>query len=218
MCKVRVLIVDDKKLLRESMEFIIKQDPEIEVVGCAGNGKEALALCEQYDPDIVLMDILMPVCDGVEGTRLIKAKYRQTKVLILTDFGDDQNFVNAIQNGADGYILKEDLSPEALIPVIKNTAKGFGVFHQNMVETMAKQFHPATHKTEEDKLIAKLAEKEKRVIQLLAEGKSNREIAEVMGYAESYIKKIIPEIPSKLGLENRAQLVAFGERNKDKLI
>ena len=86
---IKVLIVDDQIILRESLKFIIEQDKDINVIGLAGNGKEAFSLCEQLNPDVVLMDIMMPKCDGVEGTRLIKSKYKEIKVIILTTFNDE---------------------------------------------------------------------------------------------------------------------------------
>ncbi|HEX3047830.1 MAG TPA: response regulator transcription factor [Bacillota bacterium] len=210
---IKVLIVDDQVMLRESLKFVIEKDQDIEVIGCAGDGNEALKLCDLYSPDLVLMDIVMPVCDGVEGTRLIKAKYPQMKVIILTTFDDDQNIAKAIQNGADGYILK-DLEPVELITIIKNTVKGLRVIHENVFESMKKQFTSAANETVDDKLKFKLTEKEISVIKLVVKGKSNREIAATMNLSEGRVKNIITKILSKLELEDRTQLAVFAVRNK----
>src|SRR5690554_2342466 len=126
---IKVLIVDDQIILRESLKFIIEQDKDINVIGLAGNGKEAFSLCEQLNPDVVLMDIMMPKCDGVEGTRLIKSKYKEIKVIILTTFNDEGNVTRAIKNGADGYVLK-DISPDQLILTVKSVFKGYSIMHQ----------------------------------------------------------------------------------------
>ncbi len=124
---IKVIIADDQLLLTESFKSIIERDPDITVMGCADNGLEAFKLCEKSLPDLVLMDIKMPEYNGIEGTRMIKEKYPQVKVLILTTFEDDQNMYEALKKGADGYILKE-ITPEELIQAIKNTVKGFGIF------------------------------------------------------------------------------------------
>jgi DNA-binding NarL/FixJ family response regulator len=209
----KVLIVDDQVMLRESLKFVLEQDQDIEVVGSAGDGKEALAFCDLYSPDLVLMDIKMPVCDGIEGTGLIKAKYPGIKVIILTTFDDDQNIAKAIQN-ADGYILK-DLEPAELITIIKNTVKGLRVIHQNVFETMVRKFNTATNETAPSpKLALKLTEKETAIIKLVVKGKSNREIADGIGLSEGRVKNIITEILSKLELEDRTQLAVFAVRNK----
>jgi DNA-binding NarL/FixJ family response regulator len=210
---IKILIVDDQIILRESLKFVIEQAHDIEIVGCAGDGNEALKLCELCSPDLVLMDIVMPVCDGVEGTRLIKAKYPQIKVIILTTFDDDQNITKAMQNGADGYILK-DLEPPELITVIKNTVKGLRVIHQNVFETMVKQFNTTANETTDAKLNINLTEKEISIIKLVVKGKGNREIAETIGLSEGRVKNIITEILSKLELEDRTQLAVFAVKNK----
>lgn len=213
--KIKVLVVDDHTMLRESIKFVIEQDPDIEVVGCAGNGKEALALCQQFLPDLVLMDIVMPGCDGIEGTRLIKQKFNHIKVIILTTFDDDENISRAMQNGAEGYILK-DLEPSELIAIIKNTMRGLRVVHQNVFNSIIKQLVPSTGGTavsEEIKPGVKLTEREKIIIDLVAQGKSNREIADAVALSRGRIKNIITEILAKLELEDRTQLAVYAVRH-----
>lgn len=210
---IKVLIADDQIMLTESLKFVIEQDKDIEVVGCAGNGEEALRLCELFLPDLVLMDIVMPLCDGVEGTRLIKTKAEHIKVIILTTFDDEQNIAKAIQNGADGYILK-DLDPAKLIAIIKNTVKGLRVVHQNVFDAMVKQFNTVADETARNaKLDVKLTEKEKTIIKLVVKGKSNREIADVIALSEGRVKNIITEILAKLELEDRTQLAVYAVRH-----
>lgn len=212
---IKVLIVDDHVMLRESIKFVIEQDKDIEVVGCAGNGMEALALCEQFSPDLVLMDIVMPVCDGIEGTRLIKKKYRHIRVIILTTFDDDENIAKAMQNGAEGYILK-DLEPAELIAIIKNTMRGLRVIHQNVFNAIIKQIAPSNPRLPmagETKPGIKLTDKEKTIINLVVKGKSNREIADIIALSEGRVKNIITEILAKFDLEDRTQLAVYAVRN-----
>ena len=114
----RVIIADDQKLLSESLKTIIENDSDICVLDCVENGQQAFERCKNQDVDLVLMDIKMPVCDGIEGTKLIKEKYPQVKVLILTTFEDDKSVYDALKSGADGYILK-DITPEELIQAVK---------------------------------------------------------------------------------------------------
>jgi DNA-binding NarL/FixJ family response regulator len=212
---IKILIVDDYVMLRESIKFVIEQDKDIEVVGCAGNGMEALALCEQFSPDLVLMDIVMPVCDGIEGTRLIKTKYHHIKVIILTTFDDDENIAKAMQNGAEGYILK-DLEPAELIAIIKNTMRGLRVIHQNVFNAIIKQMAPLNPElpiAKETRPGVKITEKEKTIIDLVVKGKSNREIADTIALSEGRVKNIITEILAKFDLEDRTQLAVYAVRN-----
>ena len=117
---IRILLVDDSEILIKSLKIILEQDPELVVVGAARNGQEGLELCQKLSPEIVLMDIRMPVCNGVMGTRLIKASCPKVKVLVLTTFDDREYIETAIQNGADGYVLK-DLNENDLVAAIKGT-------------------------------------------------------------------------------------------------
>lgn len=119
----RVIIAEDQKLLRESFKNIIENNSDIKVVACATNGNEAYDLCKEYMPDVVLMDLSMPICNGTEATKLIKAELPSVKVLVLTASNDKSDVTDAISNGADGYILK-DISTEELILSIKSTSLG----------------------------------------------------------------------------------------------
>ena len=211
---IKILIVDDQKLLRESLKNIIEHDDEIDVAGCAENGYEALRMCDELLPDLVLMDIKMPVCDGVEGTKLIKARYSNIKVIILTTFDDDENVSRALEIGADGYILK-DVSPEELILIIKNAAKGFYIISNKTYGTIAKQFNKnneAKADGKSDKGVV-LNDTELYIIRLIAEGKNNREIASIVFLSEGRVKNIISEMFSKLKLRDRYQLLSYAYKN-----
>jgi DNA-binding NarL/FixJ family response regulator len=212
---IKVLIVDDLVILRESLKFIIEQDKEIIVVGLAGNGKEALRQCEHLMPDLVMMDIAMPICDGVEGTRLIKEMNKNIKVVILTTFNDDENISRALKNGADGYVLK-DIKPEELVMAIKSTMKGLRVMHEDIFSNVVNELNSANIKKSADdkiRLDFEFDERELQIIKWIAEGKGNKEIAGILFLSEGSLKNLITVILKKLKLQDRIQLVIFAVRN-----
>jgi DNA-binding NarL/FixJ family response regulator len=209
---IKVMIVDDQAVLRESLKYIIEQDKEISVVCCARNGREAFELYEKYKPDVILMDIVMPVCDGIESTRLIKEKYKTPKIIILTTFEDEENISNALKNRADGYILK-DVEPEALRLSIKSVVKDMPVMHKTVFNTVYRQYN-AIHLDRERSANAQLKEKEIKIVQLIVEGKSNKEIASLVLLSEGRVRNIISMIFDKLKVADRTQLAVYAVQNK----
>ncbi len=210
---IKVMLVDDQTMLRQSLKFIIEQDSKIEVVGLAGNGKEAFELCREVLPDVVLMDIMMPECDGVEGTRLIKSKYPSVKVIILTTFNNDENVKNALKNGAAGYILK-DLDPDDLILAIKSVAKGMSIMHQNVFDSVVKRVNEEEEKApEKTKSAVHLTDREISVIRLIVDGKSNKEIGAILFITEGSVKNVVTGILEKIGLKDRTQLAVYAVKN-----
>jgi len=212
---IRVVIADDIALFRNGLKTIIEQDDEINVIGCATNGKEAVELCEKYSPDVVLMDIKMPVMNGIEATKLIKEKNCSIKILILTTFQEDSDISDAIEYGADGYVLK-DLEQLELIMVVKNIAKGLSVFHGNVIDNVRKQYQ---FKKEPDVLPEKaqnnfgLTERELEIVKLIIEGKKNKDIADKLFITEGSVKNMTSKILKKLNLEDRTQLAIFAVKN-----
>lgn len=212
---IRVVIADDQLILRESLKFIIEQDEEIEVPGSAGNGYEAYELCEKVKPDIVLMDIIMPVCDGIQGTKLIKERYQDSiKVIVLTTFNDDDNVTRAMDSGADGYILK-DILPNELILAVKSAAHGFGVFHRSAVKTVTGKARAVRNleQASDKKAVLNLTDREKSIIRLIVDGKNNKEIALELCITEGTVKNNITGILEKLELRDRTQLAVFAIKN-----
>ncbi|TYQ15232.1 UNVERIFIED_CONTAM: LuxR family two component transcriptional regulator [Acetivibrio alkalicellulosi] len=211
---INVLLVDDQVILRESLKFIIEQDEDINVIGLAGNGNEALKLCEKLKPDVVLMDIMMPECNGVEGTKLIKSKFNTIKVIILTTFNDEENISKALKNGADGYVLK-DLSPDELIMAVKSVSKGFSIMHHSALNTLTckKEASQSSKPTVSPKIDVNLTDRELTIISLIVDGKSNKEIAETMFITEGTVKNTISHILDKLSLKDRTQLAVFAVKN-----
>lgn len=211
---IKTVIAEDQVILRESLKRLIEQDSEIAVIGCAGNGREALELCRIYHPDMVLMDIVMPGCDGVEGTRLIKESFPTVKVLILTTFDDDKNIAKALHNGADGYILKI-ITPDDLILAIKSVAKGMGIMDKNVLHAVTKQFDVATG----SELpfagdLPHFTSREMDLIRLIVDGKSNKEIGNDLSLTEGSIKNLVTAVLDKLGLKDRTQLAVYAVKKR----
>lgn len=210
---IRTVIVDDDSFIRESLKLIIDMDPNISVIGTCTNGEEALHFVQEQPADVVLMDIRMPVCNGVEGTRKIKDAYPGIAILILTTFDDDEYIVEALQNGAGGYLLK-NIPPDRIIEGIKTVHQGDLLIHPNIAKKLTGMLQP--HKTEPKpaesaKSLSELGltATEQLVVEKIAEGKSNKEIAQDVFLSEGTIKNYITEILSKLSLRDRTQIAIF---------
>lgn len=204
---IKIIIADDQPVMRDGLKFIIEQNADIEVVGCAGDGMETFELCEQLQPDVVLMDIVMPVCDGVEATRLIKEKYDNIKVIILTTFNDEEKVEQALSNGADGYVLKA-VQSEELILAIKSITRGLQVIHKNAYGVVLKKLGRQTEPVDFG-----LTERELEVVRLVVFGKSNKGIASTLYLSEGSVRNIISSILFKTKLKDRTQLAVFAVKN-----
>lgn len=213
----RVIIAEDQKLLRESFKNIIENNSDIKVVACATNGNEAYDLCKEYMPDVVLMDLSMPICNGTEATKLIKAQLPSVKVLVLTASNDKSDVTDAISNGADGYIFK-DISTEELILSIKSTSLGLGIITKDILSPMILNLRKENKKAKK-KIIdinginISLTERELKIVSMIVDGKDNKEIASSLFIAEGTVKNIITEIISKLTLRDRTQLAVYAVKN-----
>lgn len=209
---IRVIIADDQKLLSESLKTIIENDPDISVIDCVENGQQAFERCKEQDVDLVLMDIRMPECDGITGTKLIKENCPHIKVLILTTFEDDKSIYDALKSGADGYILK-DITPEELIQTVKNTVKGFGIFSKNPYSSLVNNINA---ETKEEVTVVKdfeFKERDVEIMKMVAKGMTNKDIAQRVCLSVGRVKNIISEILSKLDLADRNQLASYVHKN-----
>lgn len=211
MSDIKVLIVDDEKLIREGLKLILSTYKDIEVVGMAENGDEALKFCQNNLVDVVLMDIRMPICNGVLGTRIIKESFKDIKILVLTTFNDGEYIHEALKHGASGYLLK-DSSYDVIYEGIKSAYIGNIVVHP---EVATKMVTSATLNEDKPKDISNLGitEKEINIIKEVAKGFNNKEIGEELHLSEGTIKNNITFILSKLNLRDRAQLIVFAFRN-----
>ena len=209
---IRIIIADDQPVIRDGLKFIIEQKEEFKVVGCAGNGIEAFELCKSLNPDIVLMDIVMPLCDGVEGTSLIKTKYPDIKIIILTTFSDEEKIAFALKNGASGYVLK-DIESDELLLTIKSIHKGLRVLHETaynvVLKNMAKSELANTGEKDDS---PEFTRREIDINRLIVYGKSNKQIASNLYLSEGSVRNMISAILSKAGLKDRTQLAVFAMR------
>ncbi|MCC0630822.1 response regulator transcription factor [Clostridioides sp. ZZV15-6388] len=211
MSKIKVLIVDDEKLIRKGLKIILSSYDDLEIIGDASNGYEALEFCKSNDVDVVLMDIRMNICDGVLGTRLIKEYDESIALLILTTFNDDEYIKDAMKFGASGYLLK-DSSDEVLHEGIRSSFFGNIVLDKNVAEKIMSAEKTVEH--EHISNIYNLTEKEISIIKLIAHGLSNKEISQELFLSEGTIKNNITNILGKLELRDRTQLAIFAFKNK----
>jgi DNA-binding NarL/FixJ family response regulator len=201
---INLLLVDDQDLIRRGLNALLSTDPELTVLGEAENGQEAITLVASLVPDVVLMDVRMPVMDGVTGAREICQRFPGTKVLMLTTFDDQDYVVKALQAGASGYLLK-DTPFEELTQAIHLIHKGYTQIGPGLATRILA--HPASVGLPEDaKIWTGLSEREKEIVRLVAQGYNNREIAQSLHIAEKTVKNYITNILSQLNLRDRTQL------------
>lgn len=213
MNKIKIAITDDEKIIRESLKIILGSNSEIEVEGLCCNGEEAFSLCKEKQIDVMLMDIRMPVCDGVLGTKLIKETFPNTKILILTTFMDDEYILAAMKYGASGYILK-DTSHEVILDTIKGIYLGNVIMHPEVAAKVLNSNGGSPQNTlENTKEKYKLTDREIDIIAGISEGCSNKEIGEKLYVTEGTVKNYITEILSKLNLRDRTQIAIFAFKN-----
>jgi DNA-binding NarL/FixJ family response regulator len=213
---IRVLVCDDEQLLREALVKLVEAAPDLEVVGSAANGAEAVAAAAERRPDVVLMDIRMPVLDGIEATRqIVRARGDgPTRVLILTTYDLDRYVYEALQAGASGFLLK-DAPSERLRDGIRIVAAGQAVLAPEATARMIEALQPTLPKPEDRALLAsldRLTSREREVCELIAEGRSNEEIAARLVISRYTVKVHASSILAKLGLTDRMQVVLAWSR------
>jgi len=203
---IRLLLVDDQRLLRDGMRILLELEPDLAVVGEASNGKEALAQYAALRPDVVLMDVKMPEMDGVAATRELLITHPEAKVVILTTFDDDEYVFEGIRAGALGYLLKA-LSGEELADAIRTVAEGGALIEPSVARKVMAEFARTSHPSAQtaEKLIEPLSEREVDVLRLLANGLSNREMAGQLFLAEGTVKNYVSSAMQKLNVRDRTQ-------------
>ena len=202
---VRVLICDDQAVVREGLAAILSTDAEIEVVGLAENGRQALELLEETQPDVVLMDLKMPVLNGVQATSRLRRDYPDVHVLVLTTYAEDQWLFDAIRAGASGYLLKDTRRNE-LIAAVKGTAAGKSFLDPSVAGKLMQQVAaPQPSEPAAESQVEPLTEREREVVSLLAEGHSNPEIARRLHLAPGTVRNYVSVILQKLGVSDRTQ-------------
>ena len=205
---VKVMIVDDHAIVREGLTMLLGEEADIEVVGEARNGVDALSHVGRLNPDVVLMDLVMPEMDGIAATTEIRKKYPQCQVLVLTSFAEDQRVPDAIQAGAVGYLLKDILKAD-LLRAIHAAARGEPTLHPEAQRQLMQQvISPPT-----TSLLESLTEREMDVLRLIARGNNNKEIASILHLTEGTVKGYVSTILGKLQVADRTQAALYAVKH-----
>jgi DNA-binding NarL/FixJ family response regulator len=206
MKRVRVLIADDQALFREGLRTLLSTRPEVEVVGEAANGEEVLALIDRVEPDVVLMDLRMPVMDGIVATAHLRDRWPSIPVLALTTFDDDASLFGALRAGAAGYLLK-DVSSETLMAAVTAAARGEAFLQSTVTGRVVAAFARLMESggPRAEALVLPLSPREREILGLLGTGASNKEIADRLCLAEGTVKNHVTNILTKLDVRDRTQ-------------
>lgn len=213
---IRILIADDHKMVRRGLQLFLSSQQDIQIVGEAATGQEALELAAALHPDIVLMDIHMPGMSGIEATQQLTASLPKVKVMILTSFTDQDHALPAIRAGAKGYLLK-DLEPEELVQAVRRVHEGKVELHPDVAGQLMSQYvslyqgNPGSAEGQAEH--EPLTKRELEVLRLIASGMNNRAIADALVITEKTVKTHVTHILSKLGLEDRTQAALYAVRH-----
>jgi NarL family two-component system response regulator LiaR len=208
---IKVLIVDDHQVVRQGLRTFLELQADILVIGDAEDGRQAVEQVRKLEPDIVLMDLVMPHMDGISATQEIRTLGLSTKVIALTSFSEDDKVFPAIQAGAASYLLK-DVSPDDLVDAIRAVHHGEARLHPDITRKLMEQVSQ-THNPSQEAAVEILTERERDVIRLVALGRNNREIAQELFISEKTVKTHISNLLGKLNLEHRTQLAIYAIKN-----
>jgi DNA-binding NarL/FixJ family response regulator len=210
MTTIRVLVADDQPLMRTAYDMTLRAEEDIELVGEAADGQQAIEQARRLHPDVILMDVRMPVLDGVEATRIIGSEDPSVKVLILTTFDVDEYVVEALRAGASGFLLK-DVRPEELVHGIRIVARGDALLAPSVTRRLLEAIGPSLEplRPKRSAALGILTESELRVLALVGRGLSNEEIASELFVADTTVRTHLRHILDKLGLRNRVQAVVL---------
>ncbi len=204
---IRVILIDDHRHVHEIVATVLAAANDIELVAQGSNGGEAIRLCEEFHPDLILMDVVMPGVDGVAATRTIREKFPDVRILVLSSFQDDESVRSMLESGASGYVLKGELT-SGLINTIRATYQGEAVFSAEVAEHL---LHP-------DQAVAPqrfhLSDREMEVLRLMGKGLNNNQIAHELTISQTTVKFHIANILDKLGVETRAEALVAAAKNR----
>lgn len=210
---IKVVIVDDQPIVREGLTMIVQNMNDIEVVAVAQNGQEGIEMCQWHKPDVVLMDIKMPILNGVKATKSIKEQFPETKIIILTTFNDDEYIFEALSYGASGYLLK-DAGKEKIEEAIIEAFHGGAIIQPTVAQKVITKLQKIEVKQQKkDERINQLTSRELDILKLIGEGKNNDEIASILYITKGTTKNHISHLLAKLDLRDRTQLAIFALKN-----
>lgn len=204
---IRILLAEDQAMVRQGLKMMIETDPELCVTVEAGNGKEALELSERHLFDLAILDIQMPFMSGLEAGRIIRKRWPDRKVLILTTFNDDEYALEALKSGASGYLLK-DAEPEALIRSIRSCMSGGMAIQEDVAAKVIPRLLQGAGESAKA-VDSSITPRELDILKLVGEGRSNREIAEELGLSVGTVKNHMSQIMDKLDLRDRTQMAIY---------
>ncbi len=211
--KIRLLIADDHLVVRQGLRAVLSTEPDIEIVGEASDGGEAVRLAQELLPDVVLTDVKMGDMDGVTATRQIRLACPSTKVIVLTNYDEDEVVFSAIRAGASGYLLKE-VTSDQLVSAVRAVAQGYSLVYPSVAQRVLEEFAqaPRSKTTPEGPGLAQLTARERQILRLIAQGRSNKEIGGELGIAERTVKTHISNIFAKLELSDRTQAAIYAHK------
>lgn len=210
---IRVLLADDHGVLRKGLRFVLSEDPAIQIVGEANDGREAIRLSEQLGPDVVIMDIAMPNLNGIDATAQITRKSANVGVIMLSMYSDEEYVLRALGAGAKGYLLKDAAEPD-LVRAVRAVANQRPFFSPSVVETLLDDYVQRLQREGLKDSYDLLTDREKEVLQLLAEGKTNKEVASLLMVGLSTVETHRLNLMQKLDLHNTAELVLYAVKKK----
>lgn len=205
---IRVLVVDDHAIIRKGIRAVLDLEPDVNLVGEAATGAQAITLEKELHPDVILMDLVMPEMDGIATIKQIKKQRPEARILVLTNFAGEEMIFPAIKAGAIGYHLK-DSSPEALIEAMRQVNQGVVSLHPSIAKKVLEEFH---HSDKEQLSEEPLTQRELEVLHLIAQGLENRKIAEQLGISEATVRTHVSNILGKLHLASRTQAALYALR------
>ncbi|MEH7376880.1 response regulator transcription factor [Neobacillus drentensis] len=208
---IRVLIADDHHVVRRGLVFFLRTQKDLEIIGEAANGKEAVEQAKLLKPDIILMDLVMPEMDGIQATKIIKQEQPDIKIMMLTSFSDQDHVIPALEAGASGFQLK-DIQPDELVTSIKKIIGGENQLHPKATSHLLANL--SNKNKQEKNLLAELTKRELDVLKEIANGKSNKEIAASLFITEKTVKTHVSNLLSKLELADRTQAALYAVRNQ----
>ena len=208
---LRVVLVDDHEVVRNGIKALLQEMPDISVVGEAGTVKDAIERAEWARPDVVIMDVRLPDGSGIEATREIRARLPKTQVLMLTTFSDDEALFASIMAGAAGYVLKQ-IKGADLVRAVQTVGRGESLLDPAVTKGLLDRIRKGKHLLKDERL-ARLSAQEERILELIAAGRTNREIGEKLHLAEKTVKNYVTSILSKLEVARRAEAAAYLARH-----